>query len=135
MQDAAPVEADRDRIVHVLGDELGIPAVGRDAPDLPADHVRVVEAAVRAELHRVAEGQPVGEDDRVTALREQLQQTAVHPHLVDEQPVPDAGDAVGHPHPVGDQRVRALGAAAPHPAGDQVGDVHRAVRTEGQVVR
>lgn len=127
------VEADGDGLVHVRGDELRFAAVGRDAEDLAGHHVRVVEVAVGAELHGVAHGEPAGEHHGPVVT--QLQQAPARDHLVDEQPVADAGDPVGQPHLVGDQAERAVGPASPDPAGDQVGDVHQAVRAEGEIVR
>jgi hypothetical protein len=97
--------------------------------------VRVVQVAVRAGLHRVAPAEPVRERPRLGAVGKHLEQAAVHDHLVDEEPIPDAGDPVGCLDDVRDDvEVTVLG-AAPHQARVQVGDVHRAVGGEREIVR
>ncbi|WP_240522124.1 hypothetical protein [Amycolatopsis vastitatis] len=94
--------------------------------------MRVVQQAVRADLHGVAHRKPLGEHDR--AVVAQFQQPAVGGHLVDEHAVADAGDAVGQPHLTGDEGELGVGTPSPHPAGEQVGDVHRPVGVEREVV-
>jgi hypothetical protein len=132
LEHAAAVEPDGDRLVHAGGDELRRAAVHRDPEDLAGEHVRVVEGAVRAELHGVAHGQPAGEHHRLRAA--QLEQPSTGDHLVDEQAVADAGDPVRQPHLVGDQGDRGVGVPSPHAPGHEIRDVHRPVRTEGEVV-
>ncbi len=134
---AARVELDRSRHVDVGDDQLGLPRVEVESPDLVGEDLREVQPAVRAHGESIGAVEILEQNPgRHDTGRIDLDQTAAGSELVDVQ-APSFRvhrDAVGAGQIVADNPIGAVWRQGSHPAHHGLRGVQGAVGSENGVV-